>query len=126
MGEKLATIKYDIRYSSLEEAKDKAGKIKDKLQNSDIHVNPILYIHPKTDHYTSIDNIVASPYVVEESFPYSVTEPDKYFKPLDIVKVDEYVIPHIEIASYKHVGIYVGNGLVFNFSKKHQGTRIHS
>jgi len=116
--ENLVAIKKKTHYSSLGGARNKATRIKNKLQNNDFHDTPMLKVHPEAKNWERFSNSITSPHIVKENFYHKITEPSRYFKTLDIAKVNE--------GSYDHVGIYIGNDSVCHFTKKYDGVRIHS
>ncbi|CAG8662947.1 12362_t:CDS:2 [Ambispora gerdemannii] len=115
IGERLSAIKYKCGYSSLSGASDKARRIKSKLQNNGFEDTPMIKVHPEAKNYEYFNSLISSPYVIQEDLYHKITEPDRYFKTLDIAKVDE--------GDYKHVGIYIGNDLVCHFTKKYKANR---
>jgi hypothetical protein len=152
MNENLTVFKYDY-YGDLEKAENKAQELKRKLQDDSFYSTPMLEVHPKANSYEYFSNLITSPYVIEKVLPYQtysntykdcncypgcscyycdcektdtvhtrVNDPEKYLKPLDIIKVNE--------GGYNHVGVYLGKidgeYKVCHFSKKYNGTRVHS
>ncbi|CFW92762.1 protein of unknown function [endosymbiont DhMRE of Dentiscutata heterogama] len=143
-SEILKTFEINSGYdkNSLESAKSRANSLRNELNGE----NPILAVHPSTDSYTAFSDIIKEPYVSRKEisergtkvyidwgdpehgdpggYPENTnakvppSDPDKCLKPLDLIKVGQ--------GDYEHVGIYLGNGKVCNFSKKFKGTRIHS
>jgi len=106
----------------------------------------MLEVHPKANSYEYCSSLITSPYVkkkevgsasVNNYIVYvngSGTTPsnlDRYFKPLDIVKVREaHMITEgvTSAVTFYHVGIYlgdVGNGdRICHFSRKYDGVRL--
>src|SRR6185295_3062693 len=143
MGENLTAIKYKCGYGGLSGASGKARRIKNKLQNNGFQDTPMLKVHPEAKNWEYFSNLITNPYVISENLPcdkrmyyengidyYSGrgaminipnNEPEKYLKPLDIVKSN--------MGDYHHVGVYLGRMdgeyKVCHFSKKVNGTRIH-
>jgi hypothetical protein len=123
------------KHSNLTTAKNEAFWLINQLTNQGKHYdNPILLIHPNCNNYVSFSEIIKEPYVTKSVLPYEekihydlydreyktekipTKEPNRYLKPLDIVKSD--------MAGYYHVGIYLGNNLVCHFTKEHNNARI--
>jgi Lecithin retinol acyltransferase len=141
--ENLVAIKNKSHYSSLSGARNKAIRIKNKLQNGGWYDTPMLKVHPKAKSWEYFRDIITSPYVKSEEvgnwdsthcvlFVYgSGTTPsdlDKHFKPLDIVKIKEAEM--ILGIRYYHFGIYLGDigdgKRICEFTRENNGVRLVS
>jgi len=145
MEENLAAIKYNYHYRTLKAAQNKIEEIKEKFQEDNWETNPILLVHPKADKYTTFDNLVCEPYVRKINLPYEEEDaiilihtpamikipaktkarvpnknPDEYLKPLDVV----WVKMNTAAVNFYHVGVYLGNGQVCQFSKARKGEGV--
>ena len=146
ISDDISAIKYD-NYSSSSYAKEKAQELKRKLQNSNGWYDyPMLEVHPKANSYERFSSLITSPYVERREtgsanvnnyiffINGSGTTPsnlDRYFKPLDIVKIREAHKVFAGVVSgitYYHFGIYlgdVGNGKrICHFTSENNGVRL--
>ena len=146
ISDDISAIRYD-NYGGLEYAKDKAQELERKLKNSSGWYDTLmLEVHPKANSYQSFNNLITSPYVERKEVGSanvdnyvvfingSGTTPsnlDRYFKPLDIVKIREAHKVFAGVVSgvtFYHVGIYlgdVGDGKrICHFSRKIDGVRL--
>jgi len=117
------------KYDYLSDAQNEASWLREKLKYEN---NPILYVHPRANEYTTFANLVSEPYVINNQVgsctkdtdvlvyvSYSSSTPndlDRHFKPLDIVWVkclDRWIGKR-----FYHVGVYLGKGELIHFSKE--------
>jgi hypothetical protein len=112
------------KHVSLSDASSEAWIIRNELdyvEKKNYH-NPILLIHPASDCSRSFDTFVKEPYVVKKDLPSWTNEPNRYLKPLDIIKVKKK-IPNTDNDYFYHAGVYIGNNLVCHTTKKHSVAR---
>lgn len=142
------------KFSSPSSAKGEASWLRGRLISSDseYYDNPILLTHPYCNCYRSFESFVKEPYVTKRDIPsgFSISiplyftisgrnypsNPSSYLKPLDIVKVR--CVDRIGDSDFAwtggeyfyHVGVYLGKidneYKVCHFSKRINGTRVHS
>lgn len=119
MDKNMKSFEYKCGYASLSGARNKAIRIKNKLQNDGFNDIPMLKIHSKAKSYECFSSLIKSPYVIERNLPHrhesgfwsdtfwAPENAENYLKPLDIVWVGRR---HASGIPFYHVGIYLGKG----------------
>jgi len=102
------------RHSNLTDAQGEAQWLRGMLTSSS---NPILLVHPSCDSYTSFNNLVNDSYF---KIDYSASTSE--FKPLDIAWVQKRMMGK----NYYHVGVYLGNGELIEFTNDYKSGLIPS
>lgn len=99
-------VRWISDYFDLEQAGKKSHEVREKLTGE----MPILYkysaIQLKYENNYNFPEVIVSEFNLPDS--YLVNNPDKYFKPLDIVRVRT----RVNGRDLNHAGIYLGNGKV--------------